>query len=119
MIKGIGIDLVDVGSFRKIQDRSRIFTEREISYCLSKNDDDSHLAGRYALKEAVYKSLKIVEENYPDWREIEAINRDGGSIEIILTGHMAKIASDKGILKIETSITHKNEMAVAVAIALG
>ena len=118
MIKGIGIDLVDVGSFSKIKDRSRIFTEGEISYCSSKNDDNLHFAARFALKEAVYKSLGISEERSPDWREIETVKTEGNKIKVTLSGDMARIASEMKIQRIESSISHIKDTAVAVAVSI-
>ena len=118
IINGIGIDLVDVDAFGKIKDRSRIFTEEEIKYCSSKNDDILHFAARLALKEAVYKSLGISDGRSPDWREIETVKIEGGKVEIILTGDMARIASEMKIQRIEASISHIKDMAVAVAVSI-
>ncbi|MDG6224267.1 MAG: holo-ACP synthase [Candidatus Thermoplasmatota archaeon] len=118
MIKGIGIDLVDVESFGKIRDLSRIFTEGEISYCSSKNDDILHFAARFALKEAVYKSLGISEERSPDWREIGTVKTEGDRIEVTLSGDVARIASEMKIQRIEASISHIKDMAVAVAVSI-
>ena len=117
-IRGIGIDLVDVAAFGKLNDSSRIFTEEEITYCSSKNDAILHFSARFALKEAVYKSLGISDGRSPDWREIGTVKTEGDRIEVVLTGDMARIASELKIQRIEASISHIKDMAVAVAVSI-
>lgn len=38
---------------------SKIFGNDEINYCLKFNDDYRHFAGKFAIKEATQKSIKI------------------------------------------------------------
>lgn len=60
---GIGIDIVDVNQFREkeysenIEFYQKIFSPNEIQYCLKFNDPYPHFAGKFALKEAVIKSI--------------------------------------------------------------
>ena len=115
-IFGIGIDLVDVGSIKKIKDINRMFTDQEISYCKKKMDEYVHFAGRYAAKEAVYKGLNITQEIMPDWTEIEIVKGSGGTVGVHLSGNLAKVAGEKGIKDIKISITHTKDQAMAAAI---
>jgi holo-[acyl-carrier protein] synthase len=59
----IGTDIEEVARFRKLPfDQNanfyrKIFTEREINYCLQKADPYPHFAARFCGKEAVVKAL--------------------------------------------------------------
>ena len=65
---GIGIDIVDVTSFEKIPFYSKrefyntIFLPSEIKYCLRYKNPYERFAGKFAIKEAVKKSIN---ENCP------------------------------------------------------
>ncbi len=60
---GVGIDIVDVSRFKKIpygQNKSfykKIFTVSEIQYCAKFSEPYKHFAAKFALKEAVKKSI--------------------------------------------------------------
>ena len=63
MIKGIGIDAVEIERFNNFhtysyQRLSRIFSSHEIEYCLrNPHKSAERFAGRFAAKEALYKAL--------------------------------------------------------------
>ena len=56
---GIGIDIVDINRFRKLDYKQnisffeRIFTKSEINYCRKFQNSAEHFAGKFAVKEAV------------------------------------------------------------------
>lgn len=60
---GIGIDIIDVDKFTKIPYLAKpifykkIFLPSEIKYCLKYKNPYQHFAGKFALKEAVKKSI--------------------------------------------------------------
>ena len=60
---GIGIDIVDVKRFEKVPYSSKsrfyqkIFLPSEIEYCLKYKNPYEHFAGKFAIKEAVKKSI--------------------------------------------------------------
>lgn len=60
---GIGIDVVDIDQFRQIPFRSKpnfykkIFTQSEIRYCMKYKSPYEHFAGKFAVKEALKKSI--------------------------------------------------------------
>jgi holo-[acyl-carrier protein] synthase len=61
MVKGIGIDIIEVERVKKLAEKNprfleRIFTDREISYCVEKRNKYQHLAARFAAKEAFFKA---------------------------------------------------------------
>lgn len=61
---GIGIDIVEVEQFRgkkfsaNKEFYKKIFSEHEIDYCLKFKDPYPHFAGKFAIKEAVIKSIQ-------------------------------------------------------------
>lgn len=63
MIRGIGIEIVDVGRFRKALDRwgdrlgKRVFTAGELDYCYRQRFPERHLAARFAAKVSLFKAL--------------------------------------------------------------
>jgi len=60
---GIGIDIVNVTRFKKIPYLSKpgfykkIFLPSEINYCMRYRNSYEHFAGKFAIKEAVIKSI--------------------------------------------------------------
>jgi len=60
---GIGIDIADVEQFKKIPYSTnsnfykKIFLSSETKYCLKYKNSYEHFAGKFALKEAVKKSI--------------------------------------------------------------
>ena len=60
---GIGIDVVSIERFRKLPYKKnklfykKIFSQSEIDYCLARKDSSQHFAGKFAIKEAVKKSI--------------------------------------------------------------
>lgn len=61
----IGIDIVSVDRFKNLVEenkkmKERIFSEKELKYCDTKKNSIEHTAGRFAAKEAVYKTVNKV-----------------------------------------------------------
>ena len=116
-----GIDLIEVERFRvqkpELRQRfiDRVYTEKEKAYC---GDNDQHLAGRFAAKEAVAKALGcgIGEVS---WQEIEILNDELGAPVLHLHGKAAERAETLGLSVWSVSITHLKEYAAATAAALG
>src|SRR6185295_4939931 len=64
MIRGIGIDAVDIERFRRSLDRTpsmqrRLFTDDELAYVAPKADPIPSLAARFASREAVMKAMGL------------------------------------------------------------
>lgn len=118
MIKGIGIDIVEIKRVRKLINQygdkflERTFTSKEIQYCQSKPNPAQHYAGRFAVKEALIKALgkPLV------LREIEVENLVDKGPTIKLNGPARKMVGNKKIL---LSISHDHEYAVAQVILEG
>ena len=60
---GIGIDITSISDFKNVPYHKKpalyanLFQPSEINYCLKYNDPSPHFAGKFALKEAVKKSI--------------------------------------------------------------
>ena len=110
-----GIDLIEVDRFRsqrpEIRKRfiDRVYTEAEKDCC---RDNDQHLAGRFAAKEAVAKSLGCGIGEI-SWQEIEILNDDFGAPVLHLHGKAAERAERMGLTEWSVSITHIREYAAA------
>lgn len=113
---GIGIDLVEVGRLERALERyprlaTRLFTERELSYCGEMRRPGRHLAARFAAKEATVKAMGLDPGHSMTEIEVEA----GRPPVIRLHRGLAEQAADEG-LSLSLSLTHEREMAGAVVL---
>lgn len=124
MIFGTGIDLIEIArikrSLKKYADRfeTKIFTPDEIEYCRAKTDPAKHYAARFAVKEAVLKSLGTGLSKGITWRDIEVLNDpESGKPSLRITGKGEKIMQDLNLKTIHISISHDQAYAIAQAVA--
>ena len=128
---GVGIDIESIARFENLQYEqnkafyNKVFTKKEISYCLRRGKPSQHFAARFAAKEAVFKAL----ENFN-------VRIALGQIEIVLNKSRvpsARIIEKKSVDKetakkasqpihsksydIRISISHSAGIAAASAIA--
>ena len=108
---GIGIDIMDVEKFEKIKFETKpefykkIFLPSEIKYCLKYKNPYERFAGKFAIKEAVIKSIK--EKISP--LDIETIH--------IKLKPNVKIQKIKEKYQFQVSVSHDKKIAVAVVIS--
>jgi len=112
MVKGIGIDIIEVERVKKLAEKNprfleRIFTDREISYCVEKRNKYQHLAARFAAKEAFFKAIG----RRIGWREVELINLSSGKPQLEI-----KSKERFSFEEAHVSISHLAEYAVATVI---
>ena len=108
---GIGIDLSNIDRFKQKSFEKnesfykKNFTENEITYCLKFKNYYEKFAGKFALKEALIKSIhkKI------DFSQIETSYLDSKPIITIL--------NSKENYHFLVSLSHENNFAVAVVIS--
>ncbi len=122
MLKGIGIDIVEVQRLERALERTarlkgRLFTEQEITQCRSKPVPAQSLAARFAAKEAIFKTLGSGWEL--GWSSIEVVTDSLGRPQVFLAGRAADKAAELGVLEIKVSLTHSKQYAAAVAVAVG
>lgn len=113
-----GTDIIEISRIKTaIQNEKydfikRIFTEKEIQYCESKNENKyEHYAARFAAKEAVFKAISQLLNNKYDmaWKNIEILNTE--DLKPIVNFIDFKL---EGINNIDISISHCKEYAVAM-----
>lgn len=120
MIKAIGIDIIKIERLKRALQRwgtrleHRIFTSKEMD-ASQKKTRLTYLAGRFAAKEAVFKSLGT--GGY--WQDIEVLSEKNDRPYIVLQRKMKRIADQKGVKKILISLSHDRNYAIAQAIAIG
>lgn len=114
MIKGVGIDIIEVGRIKKLIDQygerflSRILTENEINYCNRFSKPHLHFAGRFASKEAYAKAIGTGIGKDFTWKDIEVLNNERGKPYIV---HLKQ--NRFANMKFEISISHTEDYACA------
>ncbi len=124
MIYGTGIDIIEIGRIEKSLEKysgkfeEKIFTSKEIAYCRSKAHPARHFAARFAVKEAVLKSLGTGMTGGISWKDLEILNEEySGRPFLTITGRGKEIFDRLQLKAIHISISHDNRYAVAQAIA--
>jgi holo-[acyl-carrier protein] synthase len=122
MLVGLGVDIIEVPRIKKALNRwgerflKRVFTPDERRYSLRKAFPEQSLAARFAAKEAVMKALGTGLSGGIAWTDVEIVNTPRGKPEVRLRG---KIASRVGEKKVQISLSHTKEYAVAFAVIEG
>ena len=116
MIKGIGIDIVDLARFARQVERTpklipRLFAESERD--LSVNS----LAARFAAKEALIKALG--DSAGVSWQDMEIVPDDLGNPGFVLHGSAQAVLDRRGITSLHLTMTHDAGVACAFVIAEG
>ena len=119
MIKGVGIDIVEIdrikSSIEKYNEKftNKLFTANEINYCSKKPNLEQHYAVRFAAKEAFSKSIGTGLTGDFRWHEIEILNNNLGEPFINLLGNLKEKYKN---FKFHISLSHSKTSAVAVVI---
>lgn len=118
MIKGIGIDLIEIHRIEKSMEQNgkfieKIFTREEISYCRSKHRKEIHYAARFAAKEAFFKALGTGWRYGMKWQEIAIANDSLGKPRIRISGKVREYCQQHNLQSIHLSISHTRTHALA------
>jgi holo-[acyl-carrier protein] synthase len=119
MIRGIGVDIIEIARIQKSVDQSgerflqKIFTSNEIMYCMSKHNRYQHLASRFAAKEAVSKALATGWSGDFAWKDVEVMNDGAGKPQITLYGKLRDRLAAASVL---ISLSHSESHVVAMAL---
>ena len=123
----VGCDVQDAAEVRQAIESfgrrylSRILGVDELAAAREQRTADRlvrHVAGRFAAKEAVFKLLCIAPDTPMPWPEIQIVPDAGGTPHAHLSGTAAKRAAELGLQPISVSISHSDEAAFAVAVAI-
>jgi holo-[acyl-carrier protein] synthase len=110
---GNGVDIIEVRRIKNAMDKygqvflERIFTDKELKNAKEHNGFYQHLAGRFAVKEAVFKALGNIKLGF---RDVEVFNDPQGRPYCSLLKYNQKR------FNIHISISHIKNYAVASAI---
>tara|TARA_Y100000590_G_scaffold43848_1_gene46694 strand:+ start:17344 stop:17697 length:354 start_codon:yes stop_codon:yes gene_type:complete len=108
---GIGIDLSNIERFKlkpfetNIGFYKKIFTEKEIMYCLKYKNTYERFAGKFALKEALVKSIN------------KKIHLSKIETSHVKSKPIIKLLGKKDEYKFLASLSHEKNYAVAVVIS--
>ena len=119
MLTGVGCDLIELERVKKACEKeaflSRMYTSEERRQAAGKV---SVLAGTFAVKESVAKVLGTGFRNFMPI-DVEVLRDDLGKPYVILHGNAELIAKEKGIQRIEVSISDTKDYVMAFAVGEG
>lgn len=121
MIKGIGVDAVDIERFRVSLERTptmreRLFTAEELLYVAPKADPVPSLAARFAAREAVMKAMGLGLGAF-GFHDVWVSRAESGEPSVNITGKALELAKDRGVSSWQISITHTDVLAIAYVVA--
>jgi len=120
-VAGIGTDIIEIARVARAAERggnrflNRVFTRREISFCMRRRDPWPCLAARFAAKEAVFKALGT---GLTAWHDVEVTGGGGHPVQVTLSGRAEQHAGAEKISVVLLSIAHDRGRAVAFATAV-
>jgi holo-[acyl-carrier protein] synthase len=118
-----GIDLVHVPRLVRVWERhgklflSRVYTSAEQAHCLDNRHAGERLAGRFAVKEAVFKALGTGWRGGIAWTDVETLADELGKPCVRLAGRAAELAAAARLHVWLVSISHAGEYATASVLA--
>jgi holo-[acyl-carrier protein] synthase len=123
-VLAVGLDLVEIDRFRLLYGNfdpeilARCFTAREEAMVGIDSDRLARLAGRFAAKEAVLKTIGGLQDGIA-LTDVEIVSDGVSPPRVEVTGGALVAAAARGVRSWQISLTHGAQSAVAVAIALG
>ncbi|MEW9076972.1 holo-ACP synthase [Terrisporobacter glycolicus] len=121
-ILDIGIDIVEIGRIKQYMNKNenflkKLFTENEIKLFKSKGYASQTVAGNFAAKEAISKSLGLGIRGY-DLKDIEVLRDELGKPIVITHNNLEEICRNYNVLEIKVSISHGQDYAIANAMTI-
>jgi holo-[acyl-carrier protein] synthase len=124
IVVSIGLDLVELDRFKLLYGDfdpdvlNRCFTARELALEGTESERLSRLAARFAVKEAVLKTIGGLQDGIA-LTDIEVISNGVTAPTVTVTGGAHTAATAHGISAWLISLTHGAHSAAAVALATG
>ncbi len=121
MLLRTGVDLIEIARIEEVVRRhgrhylQRVYTEAELKQAGRQVES---LAGRFAAKEAVAKTLGTGIGEVA-WKDIEILGDEQNAPTLNLYGAAASKAKQLGLSSWSISISHSTSHAVALAVAAG
>ncbi|CAL4042628.1 Holo-[acyl-carrier-protein] synthase [Buchnera aphidicola (Takecallis arundicolens)] len=121
-IIGIGCDIIYLQRIKKIINifgmrfAKRILSPKELSKFLNIKNKSSFIAKRFAVKEALFKSLGFGIRNDIKFKNFELIHNKLGKPKLVFLKQAKKILIKKNIKSIHVSISDEKQHIFAVVI---
>lgn len=121
-ILDIGVDIIEIERIKQYMDKNdnflkKLFTDREIELFKSKGYAPQTIAGNFAAKEAISKSLGLGIKGYYI-KDIEILRNELGKPIVNTYNNLKQICENYKILDIKISISHGKDYAIANAIIM-
>ena len=121
-ILDIGRDIIEVERIKNSLSKrggflKKIFTDKEIEMFQSKGNNPKTIAGNFAAKEAISKSLGLGVRGY-NFKDIEILRDNLGKPIVTTYNNLKEICIQYSVLEIKVSISHTDNYAVANAITI-
>lgn len=121
-VLGVGIDLVSINEIEELNERTkgafvnRTYTSQELEDAKTASKYFEFLAGRFAVKEAVYKAIcgSFPNINF-DFRGVETKRLSNGAPQFVPSPELRKIMDEVGASEIKISISNQGDFAIAIA----
>lgn len=116
-----GVDIVQISRIERIIKNKkerfyrRLFTNDEITYLESRNNNSNTVAGLFAAKEAIGKVLGTGIGSI-SWTDIEIVHNNAGKPMVNLNPKIKEKLHKLDMTEISLSISHEKEYAIAFAI---
>lgn len=113
MTLGIGVDIIEVRRIRQAVEKwgddflNRIFTQKELENAKTRGSLYQHLAGRFAVKEAIFKALN---DSGLNWKDLQVLNDKQGR------PYCEILNIKKNKINVLISISHIKNYATAFAV---
>ena len=125
-VLGVGIDLVSISEIKDLDERTKGAFVKQTYSDIEKEDAKSapnyyeFLAGRFAVKEAVYKAIcgSFTDINF-DFRKVETKRMSNGAPKFIQNVELLKILKTIGATDVKISISNQGDLAIAIAELIG
>jgi holo-[acyl-carrier protein] synthase len=122
-VVGVGIDAVDIDRFRRVLGRrahlaARVFTDGERAYARAAADPVPRMSTRFAAKEATMKALGVGLGAFP-FADVEVVRIDLDAPTVVLHGSARALADGAGVVRWHLSLSHTEQVAMAVVVAEG
>ncbi|UCE82725.1 MAG: holo-ACP synthase [Deltaproteobacteria bacterium] len=125
MIRGIGVDLVNIDRMERAVERwgqrflERIFTAAEIERCQGRARPAQCLALRFAAKEAFAKALGLGIREGLRWRDVEVVQDDLGKPSLLLHNRAKQLLEKMEAKRAWLSLSDERDSAIAVVVLEG
>ena len=121
-ILDIGTDIIEVERLKNSLSKrgdflKKLFTDKEIEMFQKKGNNVQTIAGNFAAKEAISKSLGLGIRGY-NFKDIEVLRDDLGKPIVKTYNNLKQICIEYSVLEIKVSISHGENYAVANAITI-